>query len=145
MCNVGVWGVSRHPNYFGEVLIWWGAFTVAVRPIQDKNDYEALWTILSPLFTMFLLLFVSGIPLAEGQKLKRFMRTAESRQNFMEYFNSVPPLVPCVPAVYQCFPSWAKCLFCCEFPMYAYNDEEEALNSKAGAQRDNIADAKAEA
>jgi len=136
VCNVGVWAISRHPNYFGEVLIWWGAFTVAVLPIQDREDYWALWVVLSPLFTMFLLLFVSGIPMAEGQNLKRFMKTEESKERFMEYFNSVPPLVPCFPSIYGILPGWSKCLFCCEFPMYAFDEQEQALRDAEKGQKD---------
>ncbi|GAB5361863.1 hypothetical protein AAMO2058_000749500 [Amorphochlora amoebiformis] len=127
VCDIGVWSISRHPNYFGEVVIWWGAFMCAVTPIQERGDFGALWVVVSPLFTMFLLLFVSGIPLAEGQKLSRFMKTEESKEAFLKYFSSVPPLIPCLPVCYAPIPSWAKCLFCCEFPFYAYDEKQVAL------------------
>mmetsp|Transcript_3892 Transcript_3892/g.5559 ORF Transcript_3892/g.5559 Transcript_3892/m.5559 type:complete len:320 (-) Transcript_3892:205-1164(-) len=137
VCDRGVWSVSRHPNYFGEVVIWWGAFVVAVRPIQDQEEYFALWTVISPIFTMFLLLFVSGIPLAEGQKLGRFMKTAESKDEFMEYFTSTPPLIPFIPIIYKNMPNFVKCLLCCEFPMYAYDEKKEALNNASGENHDS--------
>lgn len=123
VCQIGTWAISRHPNYFGEVAIWWGVFICAAAAMYRSGEYWALFTIASPIFTMFLLLFVSGIPLAEGAKLARFMKTGESRRVFTEYFESVPPLVPFVPALYRLFPRWAKWLCCCEFDMYAYKDD----------------------
>ena len=61
----GVWGYSRHPNYFGEILIWWGAFLCAIPVIpfgQGTSGQIAagIVTILSPLFTMFILILGSG-------------------------------------------------------------------------------------
>lgn len=54
----GLWRYTRHPNYFGEFLIWWGFFLVAVAA-------GGWWTVLSPLLMSFLLLKVSGVSLLE--------------------------------------------------------------------------------
>ena len=55
----GLWNYTRHPNYFGEVTVWWGIFLIAL-------SIPGGWiTILSPLTISFLLLKVSGIPLLE--------------------------------------------------------------------------------
>ena len=86
ICDVGVWAVSRHPNYFGEICIWWGAFFTTIMPLVHNNEYWAIWTIASPIFTMFLLLFVSGIPLAEGQALKRFMKTPADKERSLQFY-----------------------------------------------------------
>ncbi len=62
-CQKGLWKYSRHPNYFGEILLWWGiAFYVA-------PTIGWVWAIIGPLTITTLLLFVSGIPLAE-ERLK---------------------------------------------------------------------------
>ena len=74
-CNTGLWAVSRHPNYFGEILLWWGLFMacVAVFPeVACANDacetsYGAWASVLGPLFLTFLLFYVSGIPLLEAR------------------------------------------------------------------------------
>jgi steroid 5-alpha reductase family enzyme len=55
----GLWRYSRHPNYFGEAVMWWGIFILAL-------GSEGGWTALaSPLLITFLLRFVSGVPMLE--------------------------------------------------------------------------------
>eukprot|EP01051_Picozoa_sp_SAG22_P016539 SAG22_NODE_2353_length_2674_cov_1.846990_2_plen_253_part_01 len=72
-CAVGVWRWSRHPNYFGEMLLVWGLFVGSLPVITRAENTAAGWlTVLSPLFTMLILLFVSGLPTAEGAALARF-------------------------------------------------------------------------
>jgi len=59
--QTGLWRYTRHPNYFGEVLLWWGLFLV-VLPVQ-----QGIWGIVSPITITFLLLYVSGIPMLEAK------------------------------------------------------------------------------
>ncbi len=63
----GLWKYSRHPNYFGEICVWIGIFVVGVS-IYEGVEFVA---ILSPLFTICILLFLSGIPLLEKSSDKR--------------------------------------------------------------------------
>lgn len=57
--DTGLWRYTRHPNYFGEVTMWWGIWlVVAALPL----GYLAL---ISPLTITFLILYVSGIPMLE--------------------------------------------------------------------------------
>jgi steroid 5-alpha reductase family enzyme len=55
----GIWRYSRHPNYFGEILIWIGIY---IFTLQVLTPVQALAGLVSPLFIMILLLFISGIP-----------------------------------------------------------------------------------
>ena len=55
----GLWRYSRHPNYFGEALVWWG-IAVAVLP-----TVHGVWGLVSPCLITFLLLKVSGVTMAE--------------------------------------------------------------------------------
>ncbi|MFN8316726.1 MAG: DUF1295 domain-containing protein [Chitinophagales bacterium] len=57
----GLWKYSRHPNYFGEILMWWSIFLITL-PFDNS-----LWFIFSPVTITFLLLFVSGVPLLEAK------------------------------------------------------------------------------
>jgi steroid 5-alpha reductase family enzyme len=59
---VGVWKYSRHPNYFGEILVWVGTYLVAIQSLFGPTSLIAL---ISPLFIASLLLFLSGIPILE--------------------------------------------------------------------------------
>ena len=54
----GLWRYTRHPNYFGEALLWWGVYVVAV-------SAAAVWTLIGPLVMTVLLLRVSGVVLME--------------------------------------------------------------------------------
>ena len=60
ICGDGVWGYSRHPNFFGEIMMWWAAFILA------SPDFAAVpwgWaTIISPLLTFVILMLASGMP-----------------------------------------------------------------------------------
>lgn len=55
----GLWRYTRHPNYFGEVTMWWGIFVIA---ISSPFGYLG---IAGPLVISYLILFVSGIPMTE--------------------------------------------------------------------------------
>ncbi len=57
--QTGLWRLSRHPNYFGEVTQWWGIWLITLTGIT-------WWVgILGPLTITTLILFVSGVPLLE--------------------------------------------------------------------------------
>ena len=59
--NVGLWAWSRHPNYFGEILLWIGVCIIAV---PSFSGWQWLG-LLSPLFVAALIVGVSGVPLLE--------------------------------------------------------------------------------
>lgn len=65
----GIWRYSRHPNYFGEVLVWVGVYLYVVSSLPLL---QALVGLVSPLFISILLLFVSGIPILERSADKRW-------------------------------------------------------------------------
>lgn len=60
----GLFRYSRHPNYFGDFLVWWGLFAIAA-------SAGALWAVVSPLLMSTLLLRVSGVALLEKDLRKR--------------------------------------------------------------------------
>lgn len=64
----GLWAWSRHPNYFGEIVLWCGIAVIAYPALQGWQYV----TLLSPVFVYFLLTKVSGIPLLEASARKRW-------------------------------------------------------------------------
>jgi len=59
--STGLWAWSRHPNYFGEIILWLGIFIIAIPVLQGWQ-----WlAVLSPLFVYLLLTKVSGVPMLE--------------------------------------------------------------------------------
>lgn len=79
----GLWRYSRHPNYFGDAVVWWGLYAVAA-------GAGAYWTIFAPVIMTFLLLKVSGVPLLE-KSLSR------SRPGYAEYVQRTSAFVPWPP------------------------------------------------
>jgi steroid 5-alpha reductase family enzyme len=68
--NRGLWRYTRHPNYFGELCIWWGFWLIAL-------SAGAWWAIAGPLLISFLLLKVSGVTLLEKDIGNRRPRYAD--------------------------------------------------------------------
>ncbi|PNT74249.1 uncharacterized protein LOC100830682 [Brachypodium distachyon] len=119
-CNVGLWSYTRHPNYFGEIFLWWGVF-VASAPVLSGAEWLV---ILGPIFLTLLLLFVSGIPLLEASADKRFGRSEE----YHAYKKSTSPLIPLPPVVYGALPDWFKVAFLLELPLYNPGPEREPVS-----------------
>ncbi|XP_067652616.1 uncharacterized protein [Haliotis asinina] len=121
-CDKGLWKVSRHPNYFGEITLWIGVFLISTSILVDGQ-----WVaVLSPVFTMAILLFLSGIPLLEQKSDERYRKN----EDYKIYKKRTSPLIPFPPPVYGVFPTFLKCLCCCEFPLYNHlNEEEEVIRT----------------
>lgn len=80
----GLWRYSRHPNYFGDSMIWWGIFLVAA---ATPGGWA---TIFSPLLMTLFLMKVSGVPMLEEALATR-------RQGYREYMNRTSPFFPWLP------------------------------------------------
>jgi steroid 5-alpha reductase family enzyme len=121
-CAVGVWAWSRHPNFFGEICLWWGVWVLASAQLGG-----VVWswpvTLLSPLFTMLVLLAGSGIPSAEGNNQKRWMKTPQQAFAFAAYRARTSPLVPLPPACFAATPRFVKRWALCEWKMYEATEE----------------------
>jgi steroid 5-alpha reductase family enzyme len=81
----GLWKYTRHPNYFGEVSLWWGIYLIAL-------SVPGGWmTIIGPVTITFLILGVSGIPMLE--------KHYEGNKEFEEYKKSTSAFFPMLPKV----------------------------------------------
>ena len=73
-CQVGLWSVSRHPNYFGEITLWIGVFIISTSVCGTSWKWIG---VLSPSFTAVILLFLSGIPMLEKSSDERHKQNPE--------------------------------------------------------------------
>lgn len=83
MCT-GLWKYSRHPNYFGELLFWWGLWVFAL-----SSDLAWWWTVVGPMALTAMFLGAS-IPLIDARSLER-------RPEFQEYAKRTSRLFPLPP------------------------------------------------
>jgi steroid 5-alpha reductase family enzyme len=79
----GLWRYSRHPNYFGNAVLWWGLYLLAV-------GAGAAWTVFGPLLMNALLLWVSGVTLLETGLRK-------TRPGYAAYVESTSAFLPWFP------------------------------------------------
>ena len=82
----GLWGRSRHPNYFGEITLWTGISIMSISSFVGWN-YLAL---ISPAFVYVLLVHISGVRMLEARGEKKWGSTEE----YKEYKKNTPKLIP---------------------------------------------------
>jgi steroid 5-alpha reductase family enzyme len=80
----GLWRYTRHPNYFGDFLVWWALFAIV------WAGRAPWWTLVSPLVMSFLLLRVSGVALLESSLKGR-------TEGYAEYIRRTSPFFPWPP------------------------------------------------
>lgn len=79
----GLWGYTRHPNYFGDALLWWGLFLIALAT-------GGWWTVISPIIMTILLMKVSGVALPE----KTLVKTRPEYRDYVRRTSAFFPLPP---------------------------------------------------
>ena len=82
--DIGLWAYTRHPNYFGEILVWWGIYLMVV-----STPFGG-WTIISPLLISIVLIKLTGVTLTEKS-------IAEKRPQYRDYMKRTPMLIPWFP------------------------------------------------
>jgi len=84
--QTGLWSKSRHPNYFGEILLWTGVFIISI-PVLQSWQWVALW---SPIFVFLLITKVSGLPMLEAKSDKKW----GGQEDYETYKANTPILIP---------------------------------------------------
>ena len=82
--TTGLWSLSRHPNYFGEILLWTG---IAIMSISSLQGLQYI-TLISPIFVYVLLVYISGVRILEAQAEKKWGHL----DSFKEYIKNTPRL-----------------------------------------------------
>jgi steroid 5-alpha reductase family enzyme len=80
----GLWAYSRHPNYFGESLVWWGVFLVGL------STPSSWWTVLSPMLITAVLVWMTGVALTE----ETILRTRPAYRDYMKKTSAFIPWPP---------------------------------------------------
>lgn len=86
----GLWKYSRHPNYFGEIMVWAGIYVMVIGWLDKPFSYLAA---MGPLTVIILLLFISGLPLIEGSADRRHGKD----KKYLKYRESTSILIPMPP------------------------------------------------
>ncbi|KAK5289777.1 hypothetical protein BJ546DRAFT_322671 [Cryomyces antarcticus] len=135
VCDVGFFKWTRHPNYFGEIVIQFSIYMIATSPAADGyvggGAYRALYaTILGPLFLTILLMFVSGLPLQERPGAKKRYEKGDNWNGYATYLHRTSILIPFPPQLYARMPVFLKRTLFLEFPIYVFDPAKHADHGK---------------
>ncbi len=83
--NTGLWSLSRHPNYLGEITLWLG---ITIMSISSLSGWQFV-TLISPIFTYILLVYVSGVRLLEASGRKKWGHL----ESYQDYLKKTPSLI----------------------------------------------------
>lgn len=84
--NRGLWRYSRHPNYFGDFMVWWGLYVVSMA----GTDGMTSWTVIGPVLITYLLMRVSGVPMLEST-------IRVTRPGYADYVKNTNAFFPWLP------------------------------------------------
>jgi len=158
VCDVGLFVWTRHPNYFGEIIIQFGKlvtledflpmalaklllaiFMIVVSPAAYHyvrgGAYSALYaSILGAFFLTILLMFVSGLPLQERPGGKKRYESGNHWESYSSYTKRTSILIPLPPQLYVRMPTILKRTIFLEFPIYVFDPVKHADQSKVQAR-----------
>ncbi|KIJ63475.1 hypothetical protein HYDPIDRAFT_40904 [Hydnomerulius pinastri MD-312] len=134
--DTGLWRWSRHPPYFGEILCWWGIWMLTLSPTTDGLVSSSAWgaqygAVASPIFTLLLLMFASGIPTSESSQARKFYDLGQEHDagddrtkypspflRYQAYLSTTSILIPIPRSVYWRIPNIIKSTVLLDFSMY---------------------------
>ena len=85
--NKGLWQISRHPNYFGEIGFWW---MISGFVLINHNSWYNFIGLIGPIWITILIYFVSGIPMLEKNSFQKY----KNNHAYIEYISKTPILMP---------------------------------------------------
>lgn len=82
----GLWYYSRHPNYFGEIILWLG---ISIMSFSSLSSWQYI-TLISPFFTYMLLVYISGVRILEISGMEKWGHL----EKYQEYVRTTSSLFP---------------------------------------------------
>lgn len=82
--TTGLWKYSRHPNYLGEIILWFGISAMSFSSLENLQ----FLTLISPIFVYFLLVYVSGVRMLEDSGKKKWGHL----DSYKKYINNTPTI-----------------------------------------------------
>ncbi|KAK0731326.1 hypothetical protein B0H67DRAFT_478874 [Lasiosphaeris hirsuta] len=136
VCDTGFFYVSRHPNYFGEIIIQFAIYMIAVSAAADGyvtgQAYSALYaTIVGPFLLTALLMFISGLTLSERPGAKKRYEKGSNWEGYSRYLQRTSILIPFPPQLYEHLPTFIKRTIFLEFPLYVFDPAKHSGGAKA--------------
>ncbi|ORY70215.1 uncharacterized protein BCR38DRAFT_332087 [Pseudomassariella vexata] len=143
ICDTGFFYFSRHPNYFGEIIIQFSIYMIAVSAAADGyvggQVFKALYaTIVGPFFLTILLMFVSGLTLSERPGAKKRYENDHNWEGYKRYLSRTSILIPFPPEIYEYLPIIIKRTIFLELPIYVFDPAKHSDAAKG--QRQNSAE-----
>ncbi|KAF8952417.1 hypothetical protein BDZ97DRAFT_1909289 [Flammula alnicola] len=139
--NKGLWKWSRHPPYFGEIMCWWGIWILCLSPtmnghLPSSSRAAQYGAIVSPIFTVLLLMFGSGLPTAEKPTAQNlFDGHSNAWKEYKSYLQKTSILIPLPPFLYRPLPTILKRTILLDFPMYQFNELTDGMAAVEGDAR----------
>ncbi|KAI5366617.1 hypothetical protein Slin15195_G081350 [Septoria linicola] len=133
VCNVGFFKFSRHPNYFGEIMVQVSIYIIAVTPASygalpsGSGAYAALYaSCVGFIFLTTLLMFVSGLTLQERPGAKKRYEKGSGWHEYEKYLHDTSIMWPMPPAIWRNLPVIVKRTVGLEFPIYVFDPAKHA-------------------
>jgi len=135
--NTGLWAWSRNPPYFGEMMCWWGIWILCLSPttngsLGSSSRSAQYGAIVSPIFTVIILMFGSGLPTSGKPQAKRFYLksygpTAHTDdtgiwEQYKAYLRRTSILIPIPQTLYKNIPPILRKTVLLDFPMYQFDE-----------------------
>lgn len=140
ICDKGFFYLSRHPNYFGEIITQFSIYMIVVAAADGEVEgqpYKALYaTFVGPFLLTILLMFVSGLPLSERPGAKKRYEKGLNWEAYQQYLNRTSILIPFPPQIYEHLPAIIKRTIFLEFPIYLFDPvkHSDAANAQRAAE-----------
>ncbi|KZV91988.1 DUF1295-domain-containing protein [Exidia glandulosa HHB12029] len=146
----GFWAWSRHPPYFGEMLCWWGIWTICISPavahtVSPAAGKALYGSVVSPLITFLILMFFSGVPTAEKPQAKKYYlmthgpgaspEDADVWPAYKAYLRETSILLPIPRSVYRPLPEWMKRTLLMDFTFFNFNERVDGPRAVEEARR----------